>query len=745
MFSNARTPFFRIFLALVGLACLSSQAYSEVPYTRNSAERDSLRAGVQPPPARGKTTGDTAASTGKKARPTGAESQPVQLPGIEVIGRPEVLERIPGSGEILEKETIENSRIFTTSEVLRKVSGVQTRDEEGFGLRPNIGIRGMNPTRSTKILLLEDGIPLTYAPYGDNATYYHPPIDRFKRIEVLKGSGQIRFGPQTIGGVINYITPAPPARPGGLIRATGGSRGFFNGHVNYGGTWGSTGLILEYTRKQGDGARENVHSDLNDLNFKAVLGLDARQVLILKANYYSEDSNVTYSGLTEAEYQASPRQNAFKNDFMYADRYGASAVHEYAFTNDLSLTTALYGSIFQRHWWRQSSNSDQRPNVDKDGIQGRLRRYHTWGLEPRLRAGYAFSGGRGEAELGVRAHYETQDRRQENGNFPTSRTGALVEDNERKNQAYSAFVQNRFLLKGWTVTPGVRLEHIKYRRANRLANGGAGVSGRTGLTEVVPGIGFTLNPSKTATVFAGVHRGFAPPRTEDIINNNTGGSVDLDPERSWNYELGLRSAPRQGFNLEATVFRMDFQNQVVPASVAGGAGATLTNAGETLHQGVEVTARVSTGAALNAPHDAYLQAVYTNLFTAEFRGARYSSIGGFTTTSVTGNRLPYAPRHLLTATVGYANRAGFDIRLEAVRVSEQFGDDLNTVAPSPNGQRGLIPGYTAWNLAVNQKAGPLTLFLTVKNLFDKTYIVDRTRGILPGSPRLAQGGLQIVF
>ncbi len=92
--------------------------------------------------------------------------------------------------------------MFNFSEALRKVSGVNVRDEEGFGLRPNIGIRGTNPTRSTKILLLEDGVPLAYAPYGDNASYYHPPVERFESIEILKGAGQIEYGPVTVAGAL---------------------------------------------------------------------------------------------------------------------------------------------------------------------------------------------------------------------------------------------------------------------------------------------------------------------------------------------------------------------------------------------------------------------------------------------------------------------------------------------------------------------------------------------------------------
>jgi Fe(3+) dicitrate transport protein len=111
----------------------------------------------------------------------------VSITSSHLAGTPEALERTAGSIEIIGQETLENARVFNFSEALRKVSGVNIRDEEGFGLRPNIGIRGTNPTRSTKILLLEDGIPLAYAPYGDNASYYHPPIERFESVEVLKG------------------------------------------------------------------------------------------------------------------------------------------------------------------------------------------------------------------------------------------------------------------------------------------------------------------------------------------------------------------------------------------------------------------------------------------------------------------------------------------------------------------------------------------------------------------------------
>jgi Fe(3+) dicitrate transport protein len=309
------------------------------------------------------------------------------------------------------------------------------------------------------------------------------------------------------------------------------------------------------------------------------------------------------------------------------------------------------------------------------------------------------------------------------------------------------FLQNRFAGERLSFTPGIRVERIHYERTNNLANGGAGVTGSTALTQFVPGLGVAYSLRDDLTVFGGVHRGFAPPRTEDVINNTTGGAIELDPELSWNYEFGMRGRLHPSAGLEATFFTMDYENQIVPASLAGGVGALLTNGGQTLHRGVEFAGRVDLGTALGTHHNVYVRSAYTYVPVAKFAGTRFSSVGGFTTVSVTGNRLPYAPRHLVNTSVGYTHPSGWDALIEAIYVGDQFGDDLNTVAPTPDGQRGLIPASATWNSTVNYTVAPIrtTVFVTVKNLLNRTYIVDRARGILPSSPRLVQGGLKIQF
>jgi Fe(3+) dicitrate transport protein len=685
----------------------------------------------------------------------GGFAEAVQVSPERLVEGPELSRRIPGSFTLLDLRALETSRVFTTNEVLRKSAGVAVREEEGLGLRPNIGIRGLNPTRSSRVLLLEDGIPLTYAPYGDNAAYYHPPIERFESVEVLKGSGQIAYGPMTVGGVINYITPAPPAHGRSVVAFTAGSRAYGNAHAGYGTTSGATGVVLDYMRKQGDGARENVHSDINDFSAKVVRRLTNSQVLTLRGSYYGERSNNTYSGLREPEYRDDPRQNPFENDVFYVDRAGSSATHNLTLGDHVVVTTSAYASIFKRDWWRQSSNSAQRPNDAADaacagmpnlnttcGNEGRLRDYLVLGVEPRARTSFRTGALWHEVDLGVRVHTEDQERRQENGDTPTSRSGRIVENNERGNKALAAFVQNRLVAGSWSFTPGIRVEHVEYERTNRLL----GVTGTTSLTKIIPGVGIALSPTPALTVFAGAHRGFAPPRTEDIISNTTGGAVDLDPELSWNYEAGVRGTPRGGVQFDAAFFRMDYENQVVPATLAGGLGATLTNAGQTRHQGFEATVRLDAAGFLSTRHNVYLRTAVTAVPTATFAGTRYSSVAGFNQVSVNGNRLPYAPEWTINATAGYSHPAGVDLTVEASSVSHQFADDLNTVEGSSDGQRGLIPAHTTFNAAANYRVRTgATVFVAVKNLLDRTYIVDRSRGLLPGMPRVVHGGVKLVF
>ncbi|WP_310476608.1 TonB-dependent receptor domain-containing protein [Sandarakinorhabdus sp.] len=716
---------------------------------------------------------------------------------IIVVGDPIRAGKIAGSAALVSETDLKRSRVFTVNDALRQVAGVFPRDEEGAGARPNIGIRGLNPIRSTKVLLLEDGVPLGFAPYGDNSAYYHPPIERFSRLEVLKGAGQVRFGPQTIGGVINYITPDAPEKLTARFTGSVGNRDTLGLDGLIGGRALGGGLLLHVNHKQTDGNRDNQHLRFTDIFLKGSWDLGPDHGITLKLSRFSEDSQISYSGLTRAEFAANPRGNVFVNDNFQAERLSAALAHRWNLTDGVTLRTTGYYHYFTRDWWRQSSNSGQRPNDASDpgcgslanlnsncGNEGRLRDYDTWGAETRLSLDHDLIGlgiG-GETELGIRFHEERQRRRQLNGDTPTARTAGtgvnagLRENNQRDASAFAAFIQSRLEFGPLAIIPGLRAEFIEYERRNLPVD--VLVSGRpsgtlttatrnnASLDKLLPGIGATLTITPDVVLYGGVHRGFAPPRVEDIITS-AGGSVDLDAEQSWNWEAGLRGSIVEGLKGDATFFVMDFSNQIISQSVAGGIGTTLTSAGRTLHRGGEVSLTLSSrdGGWTDAETDVFARVSATWVPTARFSSTRIATLPCFdgatagtvfatgsgpapcgVARDVRGNRLPYSPEWLINAAVGVEHK-GFTGQVELVGQSSLFGDDVNLIPVTPEGQRGRIGGWAQVNVAVSYgpPQGHWEVFVSARNLFDRLYVVDRARGVLPGQPFMLQGGVTIRY
>lgn len=710
---------------------------------------------------------------------------------IIVVGDAIRAAQIAGSAALVSEDDLRRSRVFTVNDALRQVAGVFPRDEEGAGARPNIGIRGLSPIRSTKVLLLEDGIPLSYAPYGDNASYYHPPIERFSRIEVLKGASQVRFGPQTIGGVVNYITPDVPGSFTARITGSLGNRDTYNLDGMIGGRLLGGGVLLHVNQKATAGNRDNQNLRFTDIFLKAGWEFGPDHGLIIKVSRFRENSQVTYSGLNRVEFDAAPRRNLFVNDDFQASRWNGTVSHRWNLSSAATLRTTAYYHYYSRDWWRQSSNSGQRPNDASDpacggmanllttcGNEGRLRNYDTWGVESRLAIDHAALGFGGETEIGIRFHEERQRRRQWNGDTPTARTpgtgvnAGVRENNARDTSAFSAFVQSRLEFGPVAIIPGVRGEFIRFERRNLpvdilIAGRPSGSvstpsSGNQRLNKVLPGLGATWTLADDVTVYGGIHRGFAPPRVEDIITA-AGGSVDLGAELSWNWEAGLRGRISKGVRGDATFFAMDFSNQIVAQSVAGGIGATLTSAGRTLHRGGELSFTLSSrDAEWTAPDtDIFARLAATWVATARYNSTRIATPpcfdGAATGTlvatgagsvpcgmarNIAGNRLPYSPEWLVTGAIGVEHK-GFTGQVEVVGQSAMFADDVNLIPVTPDGQRGRIGGWAQVNAtaAYGPPGGRWEVFISARNLFDRLFVVDRARGALPGQPRLIQGGV----
>jgi Fe(3+) dicitrate transport protein len=694
----------------------------------------------------------------------------LDIPVVFILGeKPRLMSGIPGSAAYIDPKTINELQSINGSEALRTVPGVQVVEEEGVGMRLNIGIRGLDPDRSSRVLILEDGIPVALNPYGEPQMYYSPTIDRMASIEVLKGSGQVLFGPQTIGGVVNFITAAPPEKGEGRVRVIGGEGGYLSALAGYGNTVGNTGFRLDYLRKQGDNIGPTSFR-INDLTGKLNTRLSGRSSLAFKFGVYNELSNSTYVGLTQTMYEQGGQDyvRLAPDDRLSVRRYSASLAHELRFNQRVKLTTTAFGYTTMRNWQRQEFSSNpgasNRTGIvwGDESISGgaiymrdlnghRNRQFEVAGVESRLAYNYTLGKLDSRLDAGVRYLFERAYEQRVNGAKADARSGAMISDEIRSASALSAFVQNKFFLgERLSFSVGLRGESYEFerhflrqqQRDTSLLSGGE-------IAQLIPGAGMNYSFKDDLTIFAGAHRGFAPPRIADAIAND-GEVFNLDPELSWNYELGLRGRPADWVSWEATAFYMSFSNQVIPISESSGqagAGSGLVNGGSTVHRGFEAAFTLNAGRLfLPEGHDLEIigQATFVDAYYDRDR-----FIGeGENRVNIRGNRTPYAARWLAMGALVYRMPAGLALRFTGNYIGEQFTDELNTVEPSPDGRSGLLPAYFVIDAgAVYQFSKlPLALQAGVKNLTNERYIASRRpQGIRVGLPRMVTAGFEWKF
>jgi len=627
----------------------------------------------------------------------------------------------------------------SANDVLRTLPGVHVVDEEGIGLRPNIGLRGMDPRRSRKVLVLEDGAPVAVAPYTEPELYYAPTIERMRQVDVAKGADSILHGPQTVGGVLNYLSADPPRKFKVITEARLGNLGYWMGHLAVGNTHGPVGYRVDVIHRHFSGRRQ-LNVQLLDVTGKVRVEFTPQSAATFKVGLYNEDSNATDLGLTTAQYAQNPWQNHAFHDRTLLQRFAFQVNHDQTFLPWLHLHTVAYANQVQLNQTRQvydrmDSGADYERIVPssppgdggvyfRDANVQRNRRFMVLGVEPRVRVG-SFSLGPTDHDVivGVKAHVEAlQDQRLE-GSSATATSGALVGDARRNTLALAVYGQYRLtLFDSLHITPGVRVENIFQGRSTARIDDVMTFES-TPATVIIPGVGVGYSVLDNLMFFAGVHRGYAPPRITDTQR--------LAPEQSWNLEAGSRYSAGQWLNAEAAIFHMDNQNQLFPSSVVG--GPPLISGGRTRHTGVELSTSVDiaqlNGWGFNLPYS--LSYTYVD--------ARFAS-GPFA-----GNRVPYAPEHLLTARLMFIHPLGFDAQLGGTFTSAQFTDSENTKLATASGEQGVIGRRLVLDGRVAYTFKPLGVgvYISGKNLTDARYIASRApAGIQPGMPRQVMLGFR---
>ena len=716
--------------------------------------------------------------------------QPIIMAKLEIISDSNLpYDELPGTSTVLDIKTIRTIDPVGTQEMLELIPGVNGYADDGFSnSRLSIGIRGLNPRRSSRVLILEDGIPIQPALYVYPNMYYNPPSERIDRVEVIKGSGAIKFGPQTMGGVINYYTRRPRNDFGGRLNLKAGENGYSSIFAEFGG-WRNKKFKpeVQVLFKRGDGFRENNNFQQVNGTFKLNYLKSPDENIFLKANFNFEDSNATYTGLTKFSFDKDPKFNPKKDDNFKLFRTAVDLINTKRINSRFSKSTTAFVSYFDRRWWREndifisasdlnSSNPTIQPYYNtgnlirtgngKDNF-GILRTFYVFGLQQAYTLDRSIFGYQSRLEFGGRVYWERFIDDKQSGSNTDSRSGIYYipaatdkdkdvivgQSHHYETTAFSGFISESVDVNGFQVRPGLRFEIFEQERVDRL--NGSLYQDKT-LYVLLPGIGFSKNIFGLQ-MFGGIHRGFTPPSSGALKilsfgSNSKNSGLDLEAEKSWNKELGLRG-DISIINFEASAFHIGIENLV-----AAGRGTAFKNLGKVNSVGLELNALLSLSKSLKILPDFHLS--YTYLKTAVVDGRIISNVSGKvgSEVSIKDKELPYAPRHTLTTGISGNYFNSFSFRLDFRYVSKVYTDFENIEVEDNLGISGPISAYTFINLSADYQINSnYRIYFSGKNITDQVYIGSRlhsnpgqpqahlSSGILPGPRRQINIGFEYLF
>lgn len=663
------------------------------------------------------------------------EQKSMVLPMIQVIGSQEdAVSKIPGAAVIVDQEQIKQVIPTSTEDILKRVSGVYVKPEEESAVVANIGMRGIS-SADYKTLILEDGVPVAPGLFVGNGRYYNPRVQRMDSIEVMKGSSALRYGPLNIGGVINYQTKQP--KDGALVDVSVGSWDTYKTTVELGGSSpnkdSKVGAILSWAKS--DGFMDKGY-EMKDAVIKAGTAIGDNQWLGVKFTHYENDANISYRGQFLGEYQNEKESNPAPDDWFLTERNSFDVNHRWNINDDMELQTLFYWSEMNRDYWRYdvdgAASKAAGQWIYKDTLNGNNRAFERIGAETRLVTKHTLFNISSEAEVGLRLMNEKMDDVTIKATRATPRTGTIDKDVKDSAKSVAFYAQNRLdITDQLSVTPGVRIEHYEQQREDKKKSELV----KTSNTEVMPGLGMTFQLDPAVQLYGSVYKAFSPALNGDSLSGLQDQKLDAETAVSW--EFGLRGQ-QDALSYEMTAFRMDFDNQIIPAN--SNSDFQSTNGGKTYNQGLEGAVNLE----LDNGFDVF--ANLTWVIDAQFKGDRYNKNG--TLKSRDGDRVPYTPEWIANLGLGYTY-AGLRTQLSANYTGSQFTDELNTkpIVENTSGFfTGKINGYTTVDLTTRYTLNDQVEFYgAVKNLADKRYIASLRQGIYVGPERSLEAGVRYRF
>lgn len=674
------------------------------------------------------------------------------------------------------KKELQKYNYNDPNKILMGRNGISVVEEDGFGLRPNIIIRGASSYRSSSINLMEDGILAAPAPYISPAAYYFPTVGRMAGIEVLKSSGQILYGPNTVGGSLNLISTQIPTSFSGNANLSYGSFNTRNVHLNIGDKLGKFGYLVEFYNAYSDGFKnlpngKNTGFDLNDGVIKLLYDNSKASIpnkIQFKFQFSKQLDNETYMGLTKADFEKNPMQRYLSSelDFMKNNHRQYILSYEIKSLSNLALNFDAYHNDFNRNWHKV--NDIQVGNTPKVGLSAALRAANNSDVVNVMRGEYAgdnkvfirnnnrsyFSQGiqvngrydlnqNSKLRFGARYHREQEDRFQADDTYKSTSQGLSLlklgkvgsQDNRIANaDAAASYLQYQQSIGRLTLTGGFRYENIQMRQNNYGKSDSDRVGNQLVKTShkneaIIPGVSLLYDFNDKGSIFGSVHKGFSP----------SGITAGQKPESSWNYEVGTRWKDNF-FDAEVSAYINNYSNLLgADTNAVGGSTGQgdLYNAGKVLIKGVEAFAKYTIngkGSAVNFP----ISVNYTyfqSSFQSDFQSTAYGA-------TKKGDELPFIPKHLLTAeATANIHKVSFGAILK------YRGDIRNNVGQGKIAEKDLVPELLLLDASARYHFSSRTsLFVTGQNLLNKKYLATlNPAGYRPGMSRFFSVGVNVKF
>lgn len=643
-------------------------------------------------------------------------------------------------------------------QVFNRVAGLNIWENDGGGLQLGIGGRGLSPNRSSNFNTRQNGYDIAADALGYPESYYTPPMEALRRIEVIRGAASLQYGTQ-FGGMVNFVfKEGPENKKFELVtRQTGGTYGYFGSFNSVGGTIakGNLNYYTFYQFKRGNGWRENSGFQQHTA-FASVKARVSKRLSIGGEYTYMHYLAQQAGGLTDAMFDRDPRQSIRDRNWFRVNWNLAAVTADLKLTEGTKLNLRTFGLYAQRDalgFLGAINRTD--PGGDRDLITGS---FQNWGSELRLLQTLNLRGRPSSLLLGGRYYQGHTTQAQGLASAGSGPEFGLLNPEQPEGSDYvfpsrnvAAFAE--YVIRphaDWTVVPGLRYEYIHTASEGSYQVRSTDLAGNVIYEATIAdqrqrdrhillaGIGGSYKPDPGMEVFANISRNYRAITFNDMRVANPNFQIDphLHDERGFNADLGLRGSPKRWFSYDLSAFWLQYQDRIGQVLMVDTATFRYyrlrTNVSDSRNLGLECYVEMDLLHWFNAAYGHTLRA-YANVAWID---ARYT---GSKESAFTGKRVELVPTWNVKTGLEYRNR-GFRAGLQWSWLSKQYSDATNAET-SPNAVEGLIPAYQVMDLSLGyQFKSWLSLEGSCNNALNTMYFTRRAAaypgpGIIPADGR----------